>query len=184
MSRRGMCPESWLLDSAGGGHLLRVTSDHGEVGRRIAAFANEHHADDRDRHPHGHRDRPRSSMRISPTASSERLIVPCTSCHQDQTTGRCGLNNRPQDDDLDREWIRFGRDLCSRCRAGQRTDQCFSTHGRLEDAPEDATLRLSLLTHTLPLRASGCSGLFSWLPRSCSKPLLCISADFLSSSPS
>jgi ACDE family multidrug resistance protein len=29
---------------AGGGHLLRVTSDHGEVGRRIAAFANEHHA--------------------------------------------------------------------------------------------------------------------------------------------
>ena len=29
---------------AGGGHLLRVISDHGEVGRRIARFANEHHA--------------------------------------------------------------------------------------------------------------------------------------------
>ena len=44
MSRRGMCPESWLLDSRRR-NLLRVTSDHGEVGRRIAAFANEHHAD-------------------------------------------------------------------------------------------------------------------------------------------
>lgn len=29
---------------AGSGHLLRVTRDHGEVGRRIAAFANDHHA--------------------------------------------------------------------------------------------------------------------------------------------
>jgi ACDE family multidrug resistance protein len=28
----------------GSGHLLRVISDHGEVGRRIAEFANDHHA--------------------------------------------------------------------------------------------------------------------------------------------
>ena len=29
---------------AGGGHLLQVINDHGEVGRRIAEFANNHHA--------------------------------------------------------------------------------------------------------------------------------------------
>ena len=115
---------------AGGGHLLRVTSDHGEVGRRIAAFANEHHAEmivigtrtdteiarvfDADltdsllREAH-------CAVHIVPSGSDDRPLR---------------VDRRPQDDDLDREWIRFGRDLCSRCRAGQRTDQCFSTHGR------------------------------------------------------
>ena len=29
---------------AGSGHVLQAISDHGEVGRRIAAFANDHHA--------------------------------------------------------------------------------------------------------------------------------------------
>ena len=58
------------------------------------------------------------------------------------------VEDRPQDDDLDREWIRFGRDLCSRAGLANALTSVFQRMG-VEDAPEDATLRLSLLTHAL-----------------------------------